>query len=98
MQPLGKETERVARVPAIGLGEPDETVDEEPPRADLGGLRKEHAVGSPQLVLKGLRVVKTIFSRPSRSSSRKSQPKSAASRMSLFGATSNRTITPGSPN
>jgi len=45
MQPLGKEMEGVARVPAIGLGERDETVDEEPPRAKLCGLRKEHAVG-----------------------------------------------------
>src|SRR2546425_6857485 len=39
-----------------------------------------------------------IFSRRSRSSSRKSHPNSAASRMSLSGATSNRTITPGSLN
>src|SRR5207302_1202707 len=47
---------------------------------------------------KSCRVVNTSFSRPSRSSSRRSQPKNAASRMSLSGATSNRTITPGSLN
>ena len=54
MQPLGKEMEGVARVPAIGLGERDETVDEEPPRAKLCGLRKEHAVGLQKLLLKDL--------------------------------------------
>ena len=47
---------------------------------------------------KSCRVVKINFNRPSRSSSRKSHPNSAASRMSLSGATSKRTITPGSLN
>src|SRR5437016_3617302 len=47
---------------------------------------------------KSCRVVKISFNRPSRSSSPKSHPKSAASRMSLSEATSNRTITPGSSN
>src|SRR5947209_7409171 len=46
--------ERLARLPAIGLGEPDEPIDEDPPRANLGGLGKEHAVGLQQLLLKDL--------------------------------------------
>src|SRR2546428_3428720 len=54
MRPRGREGEGVARVPAIGLGERDETVDEEPPRAKLCGLRKEHAVGLQKLLLKDL--------------------------------------------
>jgi hypothetical protein len=90
--------ERVATVPAIGPGQPDEAVDEDSPHADLGGLRKKWAVGSLQFCWKSCRVVNTIRSRPSRSRARKSRPNSAASRMSLFGATSKRTIMPGSLN
>src|SRR5438046_10409615 len=45
---------RRARVPAIGLGEPDEAVDEDPPRANLCCFRNERAVGSPQLLLEEL--------------------------------------------
>src|SRR5438034_10066499 len=54
MQPLREEMERLARFPAIGLGEPDEPIDERPPRTNLGGLSKEHAVGLQQLLLKDL--------------------------------------------
>jgi len=46
--------ERLARIPAIGVGEPDEAVDEDSPRTNLGGLRKERAVGLLQLLLKDL--------------------------------------------
>ena len=54
MQPLGEEVERVARVPGIRLGESDEAIHEDPPRADLGGLRKELAVGLLKLLLEEL--------------------------------------------
>src|SRR5437867_11330627 len=46
--------ERLARCPAIGVGEPDEAVDEDSPRTNLGRLRKERAVGPLQLLLKDL--------------------------------------------
>jgi len=54
VQPLGEEMERLARIPAIGVGELDEAVDEDSPRTNLGGLRKERAVGLLQLLLKDL--------------------------------------------
>src|SRR5207244_4706368 len=54
VRPLGEEMERVARVPAGGLGEPDEAVDEESPRADLCGLRQERAIGLLQLLVEEL--------------------------------------------
>ena len=54
MQPLGEEMERVARVSSIGLGKPDEAVDEDPSRANLRGLLEERAVGSLHLLLEQL--------------------------------------------
>jgi hypothetical protein len=51
VQALGEEVERFARVPAIGLGKPDKAINEDPPRADLGGLRKKRAIGSLQFLL-----------------------------------------------
>src|SRR5207247_9908600 len=95
MQPLREEMERLARLPAIGLGEPDEPIDEDPPRTNLGGLGKEHAVGLQQLLLKDLSRREDHLQAPVTLEPLRSHPKSAASRMSLSGATSNRTITPG---
>src|SRR5437899_8026060 len=54
MQPLREEMERLARLTAMVLGEPDEPSVDDPPRANLGGLGKEHAVGLQQLLLKDL--------------------------------------------
>jgi len=54
VQSRGEEMERIATVPAIGPRQPDEAVDENSPRADLGGLRQERAVGSLQFLLKEL--------------------------------------------
>src|SRR5207247_9870939 len=54
VQPLGEEMERVARVSVVGLGEPAEAIDEDPPRANRCGFRKERAVGLLQLLLEEL--------------------------------------------